>query len=198
MEIRSFIAIELPPRFRLGLREVQDKLKPESRGTAKWVDPDGIHLTLKFLGNIREDSIEAITRAMATAATGITPFCLKTSRVGCFPNLKNPRVVWVGLDGDPEQLLVLKQRLDSELKPLGFPTDERAFTPHLTLARLRNQASALEREQMGKLISDIKLERVYQMSVESLSLMRSHLTREGSIYNRVSSASLTPLSRTAT
>ena len=198
MEIRSFIAIELPPQFRLGLRELQAKLKPENRGPAKWVDPDSIHLTLRFLGNIGEDRLSAITRAIATATAGIPPFCLKTGRIGAFPNLKRVQVVWVGLDGDLERLLELKQRLDSELKPLGFPAEERTFTPHLTLARLRQQASALEREQMGRLISDIGLERVYQMSVTSLSLMRSHLTREGAIHHQISSIALLPLSKTET
>ncbi len=105
-QIRSFIAIELPEEVKTGLKQVQDRLKSADPSCAKWVDPVGIHLTLKFLGNVDVDKIDAITQAIQDASITVAPFDLKIDRLGCFPNLRRVQIVWVGLNGDVDKLQV--------------------------------------------------------------------------------------------
>jgi len=197
-QIRSFIAIELPDELKLGLAQLQDRLKSGKQPWLKWVDPYGIHLTLKFLGNIDVDKIGAITKAIEAAAQGISPFHLEVKDLGVFPNLRRVQVVWVGVSGELDKLAQLQQRIESNLTPLGFTTEARPFTPHLTLARLRSQASLDERQRFGQLIASTKFEAAYTIEVEAINLMRSQLTREGAIYSRISSVELKKPLSTAT
>ena len=189
-QIRSFIAIELPDELKSGLTQLQAQLKSGKQPSVKWVDPYSTHLTLKFLGNIAVDRISEITRAIETSAREIPPFHLEAKGLGAFPNLRRVQVVWIGITGEVAQLSQLQQRIDSNLSPLGFASESRAFTPHLTLARLRQQASLEERQSFGQLIASTKFEAVYGFSVSSVNLMRSELTREGAIYSRISSIEL--------
>ncbi|MFH0942010.1 MAG: RNA 2',3'-cyclic phosphodiesterase [Chloroflexota bacterium] len=188
--VRAFIAIPLPAPFRQSLWELQTELKAGNPPPAKWVSPEGCHLTLSFLGNVGADRIEAITRAMENAAAGVIPFDLKMGRIGGFPGVSRAQVIWVGLEGDLDKLLELKTRLDAELSPLGFPPEERAFTPHLTMARLRDRVSPPERERLAKLISDTTPKTFPEMHVTQVNLMRSYLTGEGAVYRCLSQAAL--------
>jgi len=189
-QVRSFIAIELPEEVKMELVQLQARLKSGELSSVKWVDPFSIHLTLKFLGNVTVDKIGEITKAMEKAAQGISPFHLKLKDLGAFPNLKRVQVAWVGINGEVNKLSQLQQRIESNLAPLGFPPESRPFAPHLTLARLRDQASSEERQRLGQLIAGIKFEAVYPIKVDSINLMRSQLTREGAIYSQISSVGL--------
>jgi 2'-5' RNA ligase len=188
-QIRCFIAIELPEEVKAGLTRLQAKLKA-SQLRVKWVDPYGIHLTLKFLGNVDADRLSQITGAIKEAAQGVSPFHLEIKGLGIFPNLRRVQVAWVGISGEVDKLLQLQKRLESNLAGLGFAPEPRAFTPHLTLARVRDQASPDERQRLGQLISDTKFEADYSFPVRAISLMRSQLTREGAIYSQISSVEL--------
>jgi len=187
--VRCFIAIELPEEVKAGLTRLQAKLKA-SQLRVKWVDPYGIHLTLKFLGNVAGDRISQITEAIEEAAQGVSPFHLEIKGLGVFPNLRRVQVAWVGVSGEVDKLLQLQKRLESNLAGLGFAPELRAFTPHLTLARVRDQASPDERQRLGQLISGTKFEADYSFPVEAISLIRSQLTREGAIYSQISSVKL--------
>ena len=189
-QIRSFIAIKLPDELKRGLTQLQAQLKLGNQPSVKWVDPNSIHLTLKFLGNVPVDRIDNITGAMEKAAQGISPFHLEVKDLGVFPNLRRVQVVWVGISGQVERLSQLQQRIESNLAPLGFAPESRPFTPHLTLARVRDQASPDERQRFGQLIANARFEAAFTLEVASISLMRSQLTREGAIYSRISSAGL--------
>jgi len=191
-QIRSFVAIELPDELKLGLTQLEARLKTGKQSSVKWVDPYSIHLTLKFLGSIAVDKIAEITKAVEEAAQGISPFHLEVKDMGVFPNLRRVQVAWVGIGGEVDKLSRLQQRVESNLVPLGFASESRPFTPHLTLARLRNQASLDERQRFGQLILGTRFEAVYTIEVGTVSLMRSQLTREGAIYSRISSVGLTP------
>jgi len=184
-QIRSFIAIELPDELRLELGRLETQLKPDRLPWVKWVDPASIHLTLKFLGNIAIDRTGEITRAMEEAAQTVPPFHLEVKGMGVFPNLKRVQVAWVGISGEVAKLGALQQRIDSNLALLGFAPESRPFTSHLTLARLRNQASLDERQRFGRLIAGTRFE-AGAIKVDAISLMRSQLTREGAIYSRIS------------
>jgi 2'-5' RNA ligase len=189
-KIRSFIAIELPQEVRRALGAIQEQLKLVSPPVVKWVDPAGIHLTLKFLGYAPAGQVAAITRVMAGAVAGESPFCLEVSGLGVFPSPKRVQVAWVGLAGDIESLCRLQGRIESGLVPLGFEPESRAFTAHLTLARVREQASPAERQKLGDIISRTSVERCYTIEVKELSLMRSQLFRTGAIYTRIGAVAL--------
>jgi 2'-5' RNA ligase len=189
-QIRSFIAVELPDELKSWLASLQDSLKSGEQHGVKWVNPYSIHLTLKFLGNIDIDRTNAIVRVMQASAQVIRPFHLEVKDLGAFPNLRRAQVIWVGVSGELDLLIKLQQHLESKLTPLGFTAEVRHFSPHLTLARLRNQASLKERQNLGDLISNIKFKAAYSIEVKTISLMRSHLTREGAIYNQISSVEL--------
>jgi 2'-5' RNA ligase len=189
-QVRCFIAIELPDEVKAGLTRLQAQLKSGNPPPVKWVDPYGIHLTLKFLGNVAADRLSQITGAIEEAAQGIPPFHLEVKGLGVFPNLRRVQVAWVGISGEVDKLIQLQKRIESNLARLGFAPELRAFTPHLTLARVRDQASSDERQRLGQIIADTKFEATYTFPVEAISLMRSQLTREGAIYSQISSVEL--------
>ena len=198
-QIRSFIAIELPDKLKQELAQLEAQLKMSQQSGVKWVDPDSIHLTLKFLGNIATDRTGEITRAMEAAAQGIPPFQLKVKDLGVFPNLKRVQVAWVGITGEVNKLSQLQQRVESNLAGIGFAPESRPFVSHLTIARLRNQASPDERHRFGQLIASTKFEATYAITADAISLMRSRLTRDRAIYSQISSIKLNkPLSTSAT
>ena len=190
-EIRSFIAIELPEEVKNGLTRVRDELERTEHGFVKWVNPEGVHLTLKFLGNIVPELVAKITSAIKDASEGISSFHLELSGLGAFPNLKQPRVVWVGVCGELDKLLRLQGNIDSALVPLGLAKEERPFSPHLTLARIRQGASPSQVRGFGGLVTSIGFESRYSFEVGAISLMRSQLTpHQGAIYTRLSVARL--------
>ena len=189
-QVRSFIAINLPEKVKIGLARLQDQLKSGEISSVKWVEPSDIHLTLKFLGSVTVDKIDEITRALEKATQGIPPFQLKVKELGAFPDLRRVQVVWVGLNGEIDKISQLKQHIESNLLPLGFTPESRPFTPHLTLARLRDRAASDERQRLGQLIAGTTFEVVYTIKVDYIHLMKSQLTREGAIYSKISSIGL--------
>jgi len=189
-QVRCFIAIELPDEVKRGFRELQAQLKAGSQAPIKWVDPANIHLTLKFLGNVAADRIGEITAAMTKAVQGTSYFSLEVKELGVFPNPRRVQIVWVGVSGEVAKLARLQQRIESGLEGLGFPAEGRRFTPHLTLARLRDRATPDERAKLGQLIAETEFDAAQSFTVDSVNLMQSQLTREGPIYSRLSSAAL--------
>jgi 2'-5' RNA ligase len=189
-EIRSFIAIELPREIKLAIARLQNRLKSEGVGQVKWVDLENTHLTLKFLGNIAASLTGRITTALEEACRGIHPFVLELSEPGVFPNERRVRVVWVGLKGDVAKLEQLQKHVDTALAPLGFKAEARPFTPHLTLARVREQATPDEKQALGQLVTCTAPADGGSLNVDAVHLMRSQLTHEGPIYSRISSVTL--------
>ncbi len=183
-QIRTFIAIELPDEVRAGLAGIQEELKRRGEGV-KWVRPEGIHLTLKFLGNVPADRIEEIIRAVREACVGFSPFQLSFAGLGCFPNLRRPRVIWVGVEGETETLARLQKAIEDNLDALGFPREKRGFSPHLTLGRVRREVGSGERRRLGQLIEATATDQLGEMVVESISVMRSDLKPTGAVYTRL-------------
>ena len=128
-QIRSFIAIELPDELKLGLTQLQSRLKVGEQSWVKWVDPYSIHLTLKFLGNVAIDRTGEITRAMEVAAQEMSPFDLEVKELGVFPNLRRVQVVWVGMSGEVDKLSQFQQHIESNLARLGFTPESRPNEP---------------------------------------------------------------------
>jgi 2'-5' RNA ligase len=182
--------IELPVEVKKVLSNIQISLQQHKLSWVKWVAVKNIHLTLKFLGNVSTTKIGSITTIIDDLSYKTNPFSLQLGSLGAFPNLKNPQVLWIGIKGEIKKLINIQQSLDSELAKLSFPPETRPYQPHLTLARLRNQATRMERQSLGDLLPDMVIESDCGMKVDSIYLIRSELTRNGPIYHELHSAHL--------
>ncbi len=189
-EIRSFIAIELPEELRQELGRLQKRLELKGGDCVRWVAPSSIHLTLKFLGDIPADSPGEITAVLEEIALENPPFRLGIGSLGVFPNPKRVQVVWVGLNGDVAQLACLQKEVESRLEALGFEPEGREFTPHLTLGRVRNTASPVEREKLGQLITRTQFASELVIEANAINLMRSQLRPQGPVYTQLSVVTL--------
>ena len=181
--IRSFIAIELPEEVKKVLKRIRTEMALDKYGFIKAVAPEGIHLTLKFLGNVPEPKLADIVKVMEQSSQGVAPFPLQITEVGAFPDMRRPRVIWVGIKGELDKLIGWQQRLDKGLVPLGFPKEERPFTPHLTLARVRENCSPADRLRFGEMVAGTHVEIDYKFTVTGLNLMRSQLRPTGAVYS---------------
>lgn len=179
--MRTFIAIEIPENIKKELIEAQNKLKG-SGVEAGWTRPEGIHLTLKFLGEVDESRIPEIMAALTQAIQGHTAFRIKISGAGAFPNLRNARVAWIGVAGALMNLAALQKSVEASMASLNFEPEERAFTPHLTLARIKFIRS---RDAWLKAFEQIKDIQLPEFEVTGVSLMKSELRRTGAIYTEV-------------
>jgi len=189
--IRAFVAIELDDALKIALGQIQARLKRTANPrVARWVAPEAIHLTLKFLGDVPADRIDEITGAVRRSCEAFAPFSICLSDAGCFPNPGRPRVIWVGVDGELKVLMRLQHSVESELSRIGLPPEKRGFHAHLTLARLRRNASSRERVEIGEAVSTVEVGASVTMTVREVSLMRSDLRPTGAVYTRLASVSL--------
>lgn len=188
--IRAFIAVELPEAVKRAIGALQKKLAVEPAGGIKWVVPGSVHLTLKFLGWVAPERIDEVKAAVARSVEPFAPFELGVVGVGAFPNLKRLNVVWCGLTGDLESLEQLQRVIEEQVSPLGFPTEKRAFSPHLTLARLRDEVAPEARRALAEKLAATKYEPGLAIPVASVSLMQSRLLPDGAVYRRLGESPL--------
>lgn len=137
MSIRSFLAFEVPPVMKEALTGVLEDAG-RTRLNVRWVKVDNIHLTMVFMGNIREEDLPGVRTAVAPVCSRYGPFDVSLRSLGFFPNARRPRVIWIGLDGDIERLSLLRDDLQTALEPFGLKKEKRKFQPHLTIGRFRN------------------------------------------------------------
>ena len=182
--IRAFIAVELPSFLKEELGRIESILKASNTAPVKWVDFESIHLTLKFLGNIESSRVGEIIEGIKNACVGISPFELKIKGLGVFPNPAKTRIAWVGLVDATDELSLLQRSIESEMEKLEYERETRKFSPHLTLARVRDQATPDERERFGNLVTATEFISE-TITVNSVSLMKSQLTRQGALYTRL-------------
>lgn len=180
--VRTFIAIGLPAQVREALGRCLERLGAARIPYVKWVDPQGVHLTLKFLGNVEEVRLPRLAEALGRAVAGISPFRLRTGALGGFPSPRRPRVLWVGLEGDLETLQALYQAVEEALAPLGFPREGRPFTAHLTLGRVRETATPAQMQQLGRSLAEVGMEGPWDIPVGEVHAMKSELARTGARY----------------
>jgi 2'-5' RNA ligase len=180
---RVFCAVELPSLVREKISEhITRLLTVAPNSPTSWVRPENIHLTLKFVGDIPLDRVKDLTQAAANAATGFCPFEIVIGNTGSFPKHGTPRVLWLGVDDDSGKLAQLQAALDDECLQLGFAREERAFNPHLTIARGRKPKGARALALAHKEIGFVPLE----ISVRELTVIRSELSSKGSNYTAIS------------
>jgi 2'-5' RNA ligase len=182
-EIRTFVAVDLGPEVRNQLALIQGRLKKQvPNRSVRWVRPEGIHLTLKFLGNIRDDRVQEIVSALRGACAPISPFAFTVGGSGCFPNPKRPSVAWIGVEDPSGALKALQEAAERALNPLGFPPEGRAFKPHLTLGRTNRSASSSELASVGECIRTNDVGILGQVEVREIVFMKSDLLPDGARY----------------
>jgi 2'-5' RNA ligase len=189
--LRTFIAIELDGTLKAALHCAQERLGGQVPArSVRWVQPDGIHLTLKFLGDTPADKVEAVKAALARAAAKVEPFHFSLVGLGAFPNTRQPRVVWVGLQEPSGALSRLQREVEVQVAPLGFPTERRAFSPHLTLGRVQQVASRTDVRQIGEAVAASLVDTLGEMRVMCVFYIMSDLRPGGAVYTTLGEARL--------
>jgi len=185
-DLRLFIAARPPDSVRRGLSDLLQLLVTGGDGV-KWVRSDSIHLTLKFLGSVDEAMVGAINDAAAGCARGVGEIELSVGGVGAFPDMRRPRVVWVGLAGQIQRLESVAAALEEACFSLGFPKEGRAFRPHLTLGRVRDRLPV----ETIKKIEQSKNVMLGDMVVDAIELIKSDLQPSGAVYTTLTHFPLT-------
>jgi 2'-5' RNA ligase len=176
--MRLFIAIEIPEDIRNEVVAVEEKLGSFYR--AKWVEKDNIHLTLKFLGDVEEKGLKDIKNIVSEISKKNSGFDLNLENIGGFPNLKRPRVLWIGVGQGKENTVSLIEQLEKEFARLGIQPEKRKKTPHITIGRVKGlieRGGEKEREDVNKLTYKSRVFRV-----DTVSIIKSVLTPRGAIY----------------
>ena len=168
------------------LGEVIERLRPAARDVA-WIAPGNLHLTLKFLGSVPEERIDAVAGALREASVDVGPFNACIRGLGAFPSARRPRVVWAGVTEGAADMIELAGRVDLALAALGFPRDERPFSPHVTLGRVREPG---RNPALTEALASGATREFGQMQVPSASLMRSELGRQGARYTELTTVRL--------
>ena len=179
--MRTFIAIELPPEARDELVSLQSALK-ESGDDVKWVEPENIHLSLRFIGDVGVDKAEELKKQLAGTAAGSKAFEFTMKGIGAFPDLSFPRVIWAGVDRGAAESARLAEEIEAKLRAIGIAGEEmlkNKFHPHITLGRVRSQKNS---DRLRRMIETTKFEAGSIVKAEYLTLFMSRLTPQGSTY----------------
>lgn len=185
--IRAFIAVNLAPVIIEEIAKVQFALQTV-KGDIRWTRVEGWHLTLKFLGDIAPAQVAPILQTLQKALQAQPPLRVVAQGLGAFPNLKRPRVVWAGIQG--VELQTLSEKIETALMPLDFPSEEREFTPHLTLGRVRSLRGW---EQVMTVMKEHDHTCFGESEVNQVTLYQSDLRPDGAVYRPLGSIALTPL-----
>jgi len=195
LKYRLFTALELPAPLQANLAELQttfsNQLPPRA---VRWVKPDGVHLTLKFYGDVPAERMDqfrpglARAAALAGAAAAVTPLTLRG--LGVFPSPARPQVLWVGLEGDVAPLHRLQVAVEAEAEGLGYPPEARPFTPHLTLGRVRPRLSPADLDALLAFLRRAHTEPLGEFMPAALSLMSSERRPMGAVYTNLYTVAL--------
>ncbi len=180
--IRTFIALPLPADWTEALGYVISELQNAMPSGVRWVDPSGIHLTLKFLGPTAPTLADRIIAALDRQFDSPVVPQLTLAGLGTFPTGRNPRVIWAGVSGDPVTLDALHRRVEDAAVGLGWPAERRPFRPHLTLGRVRDRVSPRQRQAIADVVARSVLPAASSWRPDTVRLYRSELTPRGAIY----------------
>jgi RNA 2',3'-cyclic 3'-phosphodiesterase len=187
--MRTFIAIELPQDIKDAISRLQSKLKATG-ADVKWVSPSNIHLTLKFLGEIDEKTRDATIEVMQEIASDISTFSIKLGSIGAFPGIRSPRVIWIGLSQGHDQVKTIAQMLENELEACGLAKENREFSSHITIGRIRSlknkDALAAGISKLGGPVT----ENPGEFLAGKITLFKSTLTPQGPIYEKLQETNL--------
>jgi 2'-5' RNA ligase len=180
-QLRLFLALELPEAVKQELTLMQQQLRSE-RLPVSWVSPVAMHLTLVFLGETDAALLPTIGTQLRSSLVGHQPLVLQLGAPGAFPNLRRPNVLWVGIAGATAALGHLQAAVATALEPLGFPREARPYSAHLTLGRVRRDASASDRARLGTLVQALATPQPLTWDVDRVVLFQSTLRPSGPIY----------------
>lgn len=188
--LRAFIAIELP-------RSLQDAIEKQTvrlRQTlgddlVRWVPTQNMHLTLKFIGNIANSHLDFIKQLLIRTADSHPQFDLQISGIGSFPNSKRPRVLWAGIHA-PADLTSLQRNIEAGTSRLGYEKEERPFSPHLTLGRVRQNIDTTDLQKIRSALDSIQISSIGSARIDSIHLYKSELQSSGSVYTKLFSTPL--------
>jgi len=179
--MRTFIAIELPPEIKDSLAHLQDQLKT-SGADVKWVEPQNIHLTLKFLGERDDKKIEKIIQILEETTKDKNSFQMHISSLGTFPKMNFPRVIWVGIDKGDNETREITKELEEKIAKIGIPKEDRPFSCHITIGRTRSTLNREKLVQELNKLADSSGGRNLEFTVKTITLFKSTLTPKGPIY----------------
>ena len=189
--IRAFIAIDLPTNLQECLGQVSHELKERLHDLpVRWVPPENVHLTLKFLGDVSMKNLEMLTNIISQVVSEYLVFDVSAGGIGAYPKIHRPRVIWVGLEGPPE-LLAMQRGIEIETTHLGYSREERPFSPHLTLGRVSRNANSREIRRISDVLAEFKVGFLGVLQVNEVHLFKSELKPGGAVYTRVFTATLT-------
>jgi len=177
---RLFVAFDSPPEVKAKACDIQDQLR-EAHADVSWERQEKLHCTIKFLGDTPSELVPSITDALTDIGQSNPPFSIRYRGTGCFPNRRDPRILWLGIENQDGRLSTLFQMIDSRMESLGFKPENRQFHPHLTLGRVRsgrNQANLL------KILENVTFESTIVATNEIL-LLKSELKPTGSVYTKI-------------
>jgi 2'-5' RNA ligase len=180
--VRAFLAIEIPGDIQALIEGMKERLKPVLKGI-RWTRPEGMHLTLKFFGDLFQDDVARIAEVVQRNVGDITPMELNVGLPGGFPSLKKTRVLWLGIGGDVQRLATLQAALEKDLEECGFPGDARSFKPHLTLGRVRSRGGVIS--GTGAVIETTGNLGTSRFDVRELILFKSELKPDGAVYTKL-------------
>jgi 2'-5' RNA ligase len=186
--VRLFVAIGLTDELLAALRSVRDRLDQAIEpGAVRWVRPGGIHLTLKFLGEVRDSGLGEVEALLEQAARAGQPFELRVGGFGCFPSMRKPRVLWVGVEEPSGALERLQSRLERGFVDMGFRRDRHDFHPHLTLGRVKRHVRGQALRELAEYLTEVEIAPLGSQGVQRVQLIRSELRPEGARYTTLSS-----------
>jgi 2'-5' RNA ligase len=182
--LRTFLAIELPDSTK---NKIFDFIQPHrdlTKSLIRWVNWENLHITLKFLGEFDQTHVHQLNNLLTNCLNVIPVFKIHFDRIGAFPNLQKPKVVWLGFDY-PENLHLIYRHIEENILKLGYEGDDRPFSPHLTLGRVRRYLSKSEIKNVGQIMSSVEFNFQSEFMVEKITFFQSDLTREGPIYTKL-------------
>jgi 2'-5' RNA ligase len=187
--LRLFIAVEIPVEIQQNVYKETSKLRKELDSLVRWVPVENMHLTLKFLGDASPSSVEFLTQMLRNEADVVPCFHIQLTGLSSFPSLKRPRVIYIGIQA-PTALDGLQRGIESASRRLGYESEERPFSAHLTLGRVKQNVTATDQQKIRRAIEATQVDLLGGARVDSVHLYKSELKPSGSVYTRLYSASL--------
>lgn len=190
--LRAFIAVDIPQEIQQAIYQSTASLRKDVGSLIRWVAPENMHLTLKFLGDISPDSVDILTQMLRAESVSLPCFDIHLKGIGSFPSLKRPRVIYIGVQA-PAGLEALQRGIESASHRLGYESDAnggRGFSPHLTIGRVRQGASASDQQKIRQALENIHIDSLGTARVDSVHLYKSDLKPSGSMYTMLYSAPL--------